>query len=66
MVSPQPDSVNSIMLYKPTLFLQAFNREEEMANAQVQPMKCLCALPVIETIQNETVAHHAYGIACEN
>lgn len=66
MVSPRPDLVNSITLYKPTLFLQAFNRDEEMANARVQPMKCLCALPVIDTIQKETVAHHTHGIAYEN
>lgn len=66
IASPRPDLVTSIMLYKPALFLQAFNREEEMANAQVQPMKYLCALLVMETIQKEMGALHTLGIACEN
>lgn len=66
MASPRADLVISVMLYMPIVFHQAFNREEEMANAQVQPAKYLCAFLVIETIQKETVPHHTLGIACEN
>lgn len=62
-MSPRPDLVASIVLYKPTLFLQAFNKGEEIANAQDQPMKYLCALLVIETMQKEVVA---LGITCES
>lgn len=32
-------------------------------NAQVQPMKGLCALLVIEAIPKETVAHPSHGAA---
>lgn len=66
MASPRADLVTSVVLYVPIVFHQAFNREEKMANAQVQPAKYLCAFLVIETIQKETVPHHTLGIACEN
>lgn len=47
------------------MFLQAFFKKEEIANAQVEPMK-LCALTAIETIGEEMVGHTTLGIAYEN